>query len=313
MAFFRGIAYTQATFRLIYRPRWQQLAASPGEMMRVSGNGSGPFDFGGGNERRSDQFRRGRRPGQKVRGTLVKWVSESMAWVLIDGHHLLAHLQTRPPEGAQLLFLIVRLDPDIVLRELSGVPGTGNPVGDGIAAAKSFESARTLFENRLRRHATDLADTAILHRPARFISLLTGDDALFAAYTDALACANQINRLLAQEQGMISYQPWLTPRSRRQLTHLRRSGRSSNGLREVVMECETLALGLVRFEFLQKGTNIGYRVKLQRPAVAAPLKNLLRNMVPASSGVRSQCLGVTRLPANEHGGLLAALLFTNRT
>jgi len=281
--------------------------------MRVSGNGSGPFDFGGGNERRSDQFRRGRRPGQKVRGTLVKWVSESMAWVLIDGHHLLAHLQTRPPEGAQLLFLITRLDPEIVLRELSGAPGTGNPVGDGLAAAKTFETARTLFERRLRPHTLDLSNKRPQHRPARFITLLTRDTCLFAAYADALVCAGQINQLLAPEHGMITYQPWLSPRSRRQLTHLRRVGAPANGLSEVVVECETREFGLVRVEFLHKGSNVGYRVKLQRPADGGALKELLRDAVPAASGVPSQCLGVTKLSANEHGGLLAALLFSDRT
>ncbi|MFH1913084.1 MAG: hypothetical protein ABIK45_02255 [Pseudomonadota bacterium] len=278
--------------------------------MRVRDNGSGPFDFGGGNERRSTQFRRGRHPGQKVRGTLVKWVSESMAWVLIDGHHLLAQLQTRPPEGAQLLFLITRLEPDIVLRELAGVPGTGNPVGDGLAAAKSFETARTLFENRLRQHTTDLTAKSPLLRPARFITLLTKEPALFAAYTDALVCAGRINLLAGPSSGLVAYQPWLAPRSRRQLTCARHVGASANDLTEIIVECETHALGLVRIEFLHKGESVGYKVKVQRPARGESLKRLLRDTVPATAGIQAQCLGVTKLPANEHGGLLAALLFS---
>lgn len=278
--------------------------------MRVRGNGSGPFDFGGNNERRSAQFRQGRRPGQKVRGTLVKWVSEGMAWVLIDGHHLLAQLQTRPPEGAQLLFLITRLEPDIVLKELSGVPGTGNPVGDGLAAAKSFETARTLFENRLRPHIPDLAAKGPLHRPARFITLLAKDSSLFAAYTDALVCAGRINLLAGPTSGMVAYQPWLAPRSRRQLTCARTVAASANELTEIIVECETRELGLVRVEFLHKGASVGYRVKVQRPAGSESLKRLLLDTVPASAGTEAQCLGVTKLPANEHGGLLAALLFS---
>ncbi len=54
--------------------------------MRIRNSGSGFSGFS--SDSRSSSFRQGRRPGQKVRGKLLKWVSEDMAWVEIEGHKL---------------------------------------------------------------------------------------------------------------------------------------------------------------------------------------------------------------------------------
>lgn len=275
-------------------------------MMRIRGGGSGSAGFGGG-ENRSDHFRQGRRPGQKVRGKLVKWVSDGMAWILIDGHPLLAQLQSRPPEGSVLTFIIKQLSPEIVLKEITG----GGTVPDGLAAASTFETARTLFENRFLPLGPTLAKADTASRLPRFISFLAGESSLCAAYLDASDCAQGINALLGSgRKGRIAYQPWLTPLCRRQLTKLPPpEARIGQELAEVVVECEAGPLGLVRVEFLHKGTATGYRVKMQRPARAHELKTfLISRMHPSDAEI--ECLGVGKLPQNEHGGILAELLFS---
>jgi hypothetical protein len=277
-------------------------------MIRIRGGGSGFTGFGGG-ESRSDQFRQGRRPGQKVRGKLVRWVSDGMAWILIDGHHLLAQLQSRPPQGSFLTFVIKQLSPEIVLKEIFG--GGGGTVPDGLASASAFETARTIFENRFRPLGPTLAKADTASRLPRFIALLAGDPPLFAAYLDTRDCAENINTLLGSNRtDRIVYQPWLTPLCRRQLTKTPHAeATAGQGLAKAVVECEAGPLGLVRVEFLHKGAATGYRVKIQRPSRAHDLKAFLLSRLPLQ-GAGIECLGVGKLPQSEHGGILAELLFS---
>ncbi|GFK95702.1 hypothetical protein NNJEOMEG_03570 [Fundidesulfovibrio magnetotacticus] len=87
--------------------------------MRVHGRST---SFGSGGEQRgrerSERFRKAHKPGQKVRGTVVEWQGEGLAWVEIDGHRLLAQVSPDSRLGRERGFLIVSLAPDIVLREL---------------------------------------------------------------------------------------------------------------------------------------------------------------------------------------------------
>ncbi|WP_243367668.1 hypothetical protein [Fundidesulfovibrio soli] len=89
--------------------------------MRIQGQGT---SFGSGGNRqdsqRSRRFRMAHRAGQKVRGTVVAWQEPGLAWVEIDGHRLLATISQDAALGLERAFLIVRLEPDIVLRELTG-------------------------------------------------------------------------------------------------------------------------------------------------------------------------------------------------
>ena len=93
--------------------------------MRIRGRGSSTFGFGG--ERReserSERFRKAHRAGQKVRGTILEWQSPSLAWVEIDGHKLLAQVAQDTALGLVRTFLIVKLSPDIVLKEISEKSG----------------------------------------------------------------------------------------------------------------------------------------------------------------------------------------------
>lgn len=90
--------------------------------MRIKGHGSSFSGFGGGERQseRSERFRKAYRAGQKVRGTIAEWRSPGLAWVEIAGHRLLAQVAADATLGRERLFLIERLSPEIVLRELPG-------------------------------------------------------------------------------------------------------------------------------------------------------------------------------------------------
>lgn len=90
--------------------------------MRIRGQGTS-FAGQGGNGRdsgRAERFRKAHRAGQKVRGTVVEWHSQDLAWVEIDGHRLLARVSRHAALGLERRFLIESVSPEIVLRELTG-------------------------------------------------------------------------------------------------------------------------------------------------------------------------------------------------
>ena len=90
--------------------------------MRIRGSGSSSFESGGQRREseRSERFRKAHRAGQKVLGTIREWDDSGLAWVEIDGHRLLAQVSQDSSLGLERAFLIVRLSPDIVLKEISG-------------------------------------------------------------------------------------------------------------------------------------------------------------------------------------------------
>jgi hypothetical protein len=267
---------------------------------------SGPGFSGSRGDDRSSAFRHGRRPGQKVRGRLLKWVSDDMAWVEIEGHKLLAQLQSRPAVGTLLTFVIQQLKPNIVLKELYGA----SPVAaTALDLASAFEASRALFENKFRTYATGLSAQSPDDRLTGFISLLDDDRKLLAAYMDVLNCAHGITHRFGLEKGhVLLYQPWLIPEGRRVATVVRPSPESGDSrMTATLVEFEASPYGLARIEFLHKDKETGYRLKIQHPDRKASLETYLNRKTRLTENIR--CLGITKLRQREHGGILAELMF----
>lgn len=276
--------------------------------MRIRSSGSGSSGFGGGGSR-SDSFKQGRRPGQKVRGTLIKWISNNMAWVNIEGHKLLAQLQSTPPEGAQLTFLIKQIHPDIVLKEIFEISSAG---ASAIGLANNFDTSRTLFENQFRQYAHNLDKTPYSDRLIAFTDLLTLDRKLFASFIDTFSCMQNINSHIdTAKSGHLLFQPWLLPEGRRHISISRGAQKSTENpqLSQSIMECELGNFGMIRVEFLYKHPDTGYRVKLQHIAKAEKLKQYLSSRSHQELSGTIECLGVGKLPPTGHGGILAELMF----
>lgn len=273
--------------------------------MRVSGSGTGGSYNGGGN--RSDRFRNRHRPGQKVRGMLIKNLPDSLAWVDIDGERLLAQLESPRPEGSRLLFLVQQLIPQIILKELTG--GTQGNAANALGRISDFDSARTLFENRL---CSALKQAGLFGRAMPlpdFLSLLASTPPLHAAYQDAADCAAPLSKaLLDADKGTLCYQPWLAPTSRRQAT-IARNAQTDSQLTETLIEFDHTRMGLTRVQFLHKGDSLSCRVQLQHPEHANDLSRYLDSRKYHSTGFTIQHLGVTKLPRTSHSGILAELLF----
>lgn len=277
--------------------------------IRGSGSGFGFFGFGGGGDNRSDSFKKGRKPGQKVRGKLLKWVSDDMAWVEIEGHKLLAQLKSKPPVGAQLTFLIKQLYPEIMLKEIFGASAGGT---NTLSLASDFESARTLFENALRPLSQSVEREPHTQRLTTFIELISSNNKLLTTFLDTTACVQTINRHInTAKVGTLYYQPWLLPAGRRHITLLRLNSAQKNAssLTESIVEFELGKLGMVRTEFLYKSPVTGYRLKLQYMDKADELKRYLNTRKHPDLIGEMECLGITKLPQSGHGGILAQTIF----
>lgn len=265
-------------------------------------SGQGFFGLFGRGGSRSDSFKKGRKVEDKVRGTLLKWVSDDMAWVNIEGHKLLAQLNSKPVVGATLTFVIKQLTPDIVLKELFAP--TGGSSG-ALSLANSFETARTLFQTRLfQQNAT--VDYAKSESQKRFLVALSSNDQLFAAYVDTINCVNAINSATGQHNiGKLFYAPWIVTEAR---NHIGLVKRAPTGMSEIRYEFELPSLGLIRADFLYKTSTVSYRLRLEHPHYASEIKRVLGTC--QIQGIDSaHCLGVGPLPKHQHGSVLAELLF----
>tara|TARA_B100000683_G_scaffold257458_1_gene278993 strand:+ start:1791 stop:2609 length:819 start_codon:yes stop_codon:yes gene_type:complete len=265
---------------------------------------SGPGFFGlfsrGGS--RSDTFKKGRKVDDKVRGTLLKWVSGDMAWVNIEGHKLLAQLNSKPLVGATLTFVIKQLNPDIVLKELFAPTG-GN--SGALSLARNFETARTLFQTRFHQQKPTVGFGQSADK-RHFLDALSSNDQLFAAYVDTLNCIKTINSTIDQHKnGILFYTPWIVAGAR---NHIGLMKLDPVGISEVRYELELPILGLIRADFLYKPSAVSYRLRLEHPSYANQIKRVL-GTCHIEGFDNFHCLGVGPLPKHQHGGILAEILF----
>lgn len=274
--------------------------------MRIRNSGAGFRGFGG--KSRSDSFKQKHKLGGKIKGKLLKRVSDDMAWVSIDGDKLLAQLHSAHKEGASLTFIIKQLTPDIILKEVFEFSsGSAN----ALDLANNFNTARTLFENRFRSVQQTLKANNATSKVEKFLELLANNPALYASFKDATICAQTIStHLETTTTGHLLYQPWLAPEGRRQTTFIRNFPQQKpNPLIETIVEFEHSSWGMVRVEFLYKRPKAGFKLKLQHPAQSDSLLHYLTTRSYPDLTTKMECLGVKKLPQNKHGGILTELMF----
>ena len=273
--------------------------------MRIKGSGKDTSGFGGG-WGRSDSFRKKHRLGQKVRGRVLKILSDKMAWVEIDGDRLLAQLAIAHAEGSRLTFIVKQLHPDIILKELTLGQSGGN---EALALVSAFDTARILFENRFQTDLKDLQATAPRLDVDAFIQTLAKSPELAAAYMDAANCARAISTVLsANNRGKLIYQPWLAPTCRRQVTLVRSTSQETQ-MTATLVEFDHSRMGMVRIEFLHKGNTVACKQLMQHPKHSHALKQYLSTKRYDRSGILFNNLGISTLPQGSHGGIIAELLF----
>ncbi len=182
-------------------------------MMKIHGYGGGAGHHPPQNaQARKASFRKRHRVGEVVRGRLHLMEKPGLAWVDFDGDALLtpvaptAHGDSPLARGTALWFVIVELEPDIVLKPAPG--GGGRGVGPFVDAVGRFWVQRAAFEAVWLAHAgkTPAAEAT---RSATLPS------AVREAFATALHSAHAVDALLqALQDARFVYDPWILPEAR---------------------------------------------------------------------------------------------------
>lgn len=306
--------------------------------MRVTGGyGDGGQSGGDGRDKSDGQaFRRGRRVGQIVRGRLVAPGPGGLFWVVVAGHKLLAALDHEPVPGRELVFRIERLEPELVLRDITPPPSATD---DPVLLLAALTDARSKFEAHLHRlappprpssgappaSATALAAgfdgsdaaAAPASRPAsgptldlalaraRFKDFCHRD----AAAGQALATVDELVRLAGQwipkAQGRPIYAPWMYPGIGQSEMLALRTGHGKWSLRLFGRLPEA---GRVAVVATVDGSQAAYRLMLENPAVADAVIASLARVRLGRRELTAVCQSAGGLPAEAASGYWARIL-----
>ncbi|MGE4298744.1 MAG: hypothetical protein AB7E47_12000 [Desulfovibrionaceae bacterium] len=287
--------------------------------MRISGSGVG----GGGGQNRPDsrkeRFRRAHRVGDRLTGRLLRWQAEGLAWVEVDGQEMLARIESRPAPGQELAFLVLRLDPDIELKELAdgGDPfGQAGPGGAPAMVLQGFWSLRNQLDSLLPTLFPLAAACAPPDAPAplpdratrkrAFLAAVGADARAMALYAALLDRQREINyHLAARNIGTLRYVPWLVPGARDQELFVTATPQAGAPKADIAFGCHTRALGAVLARLLHADGRTAVRLFVERPDATAELAALCATLLPEGSA--AVFLGAGPLPPGYQGVLTGRL------
>ncbi len=265
--------------------------------MRIDGYGSGFGGYGGGGEERGRLFRKRHRVGDRLRGVMLRWEAEGLAWVNVEGQELLAEIATRPDPGQYLYFLVRSLVPEIILQEI--LPASVGAQAAFPDLARAFWGARTRFESALRKRSLRWSGKNAAARKQKFFALLAQDPELALEFADLLGPLSWLNLgLQARGAGRLYYLPWLMPEP--MACELLAGGRklTSGSVAELALGFDHPEMGHCELQLLLQGKRAGARLFAEHPDKCHP-------RIPDTPGLEWH--GATQLP---HGrtNVLSALL-----
>lgn len=278
--------------------------------MRITnGYGSGGQGPSGGWERSDPQaFKRGRRAGQIVRGRLLAPGPGGLFWVVVAGHKLLARLEHEPVPGVELVFRIERLEPELVLKDITPRPGPGS---DPALLLAALTEARSRFERRLSALCAlpvpPPLDLTTARR--RFAAFLAEDATARTAYaavgqTFALAAAR-----LPARAGRLRYTPWMFPGLGQSELLASRLGPDEGGPGWTLRLFGSLdGAGLAAAVATWHPGRVAYRLMLEHPGGADALLAALGPVLFGRTVLKPACMNVGPLPPELASGFLARQL-----
>ncbi|MBU1248586.1 MAG: hypothetical protein KKB70_07810 [Proteobacteria bacterium] len=275
--------------------------------IRERGQASGDSDTSlmHGKEERARLFKSRHHVGQNIRGIFLRSDPSGLAWISFDGLALLTGLESPPPPGTRLHFIIQALHPDILLRETrDDGGGSGQTTANHVQA---FDALRTSFETGARDILLAQAAPApplIERRDRLFEALSAQDQKRFLATAEALANIN--GRLSATGTTRLYYLPWLLPALRMDLI-LRKERKNDLDYLEISLGYETQGAGAVQMRILARPGRAGVRAYLERHEHLPAAESVLRALGPHLDE-NIIVLGAVPQKKYAHGGILSELL-----
>lgn len=280
--------------------------------MRVSGGSTGGTPTGGDGRDRSDPqaFKRGRKVGQTVRGRLLAPGPQGLFWVNLAGHKLLAALDHEPSPGRELVFRIERLEPELLLRDITPPPSA---VDDPALLLAALAETRSRFEALLHRGPPLFAETGAAG-PNMPLVPLAARQRLFTWLASTPEAAGLYGRLrellrlarafLPPQAGRPVYLPWAFPGFDASEGLATRSGRAFT-LRLFGRLAEA---GRVSGIFSLSMGRASYRLSLERPEAGEELIAALTAVRLGHRELAPVCVHLGRLAPAASGGLFAPLI-----
>lgn len=184
--------------------------------MRVANSGYGGYDTPQHTTDRAARFKRTFKAGQLLKGKVLRVEQEGYVWVVVGGMELLAEIETMPQPGQWVDFLVLTLEPSIILRQLQqGTdPRSTLFLSDYI---RSYLTERDKLDTILTRQLWSRFPQAQMPLPPveshkAFLTFLP-------QHPDIVDQFARVMRLLCSVQHMVSssghgsfhYMPWLMP------------------------------------------------------------------------------------------------------
>jgi hypothetical protein len=280
--------------------------------MRVSGGSSGGTPSGGDGRDRSDPqaFKRGRQVGQIVRGRLLAPGPGGLFWVNLAGHKLLAALDHEPAPGRELVFRIERLEPELLLRDITPPPSA---VDDPALLLAALAETRSRFEALLHRGPPLFAEAG-QSAPDAPLAPLAARKRLFAWLGSTPEAAGLYGRLrellrlarafLPPAAGRPVYLPWAFPGLDASEGLVTRSGRTFT----LRLFGRLAKAGRVSGIFSLSMGRASYRLSLERPEAGDGLISALCAVRLGRRTLAPVCAHLGSLSPAEAGGLFAPLI-----
>ena len=285
--------------------------------MRVSGGYSGGTPSGGDGRDRSDPqaFKRGRKVGQIVRGRLLAPGPQGMFWVNLAGHKLLAALDHEPSPGRELVFRIERLEPELLLRDITPPPSA---VDDPALLLAALAETRSRFEALLHR-GPDMFSAAIPPDPnasgpnvpmapltarKRLFDWLTSNPDAAGLYGRIMELLRLARAFLPPQAGRPVYLPWAFPGLDASEGLVTRSGRTFT----LRLFGRLAQAGRVSGIFSLSQGRASYRLSLERPEAGEGLVKALTAVRLGRRELAPVCVHLGPLSPAEAGGLFAPLV-----
>ncbi len=277
--------------------------------MRITDRYGGGGQSGSDGKSRSDPeaFRRGRKSGQVVRGRLLSPGPGGLFWVVIAGHKLLAALDHEPSPGRELLFRIERLEPELLLKDITPPPSAQS---DPALLLAALTEAKSRFEHHLGRFAPlSPPPLDLTANRKRFSQWLAADAAAAQAHAAVQDVYRLAGRWASPADGRLLYVPWIFP-GLTQSEVLTTRQPAANGVPGWIVRCFGClpTIGRVAVLVSWHPDKTSYRLMLERAETADALLALFAQVRFGRAMLRPTCSSVGPLPEQFASGFLARIL-----
>jgi len=269
--------------------------------MRISRNST---PYGGGQAStqtsRGALFKRKVKVGQLLKGRMLRVEQEGFAWVLIGDMELLAQIETMPEPGQWLEFLVLSLEPSIMLRQLQH--GT-DPRGSIFLRdyIRSYLTERdkldALLASSLWNNLSPADAQHVTTYRAQLIRFLAQHPDALDQFTRVMRLHSSVQRMVsASGHGSFQYMPWLMPSARGIEILVSKPEKSVCTVTAgVILQGAQHVLAMGQLSLSADPVSFAYRLLLDKNCKAG---NNTSRAIPASDN--STCLGTTDLPTGAH-------------